>query len=54
MNTDPLNTKSIKSASAWYCLFVLSNIWSLIHVKVKQHWGWIKKDVAYKKNLWLL
>ena len=24
----------------------LSNIWSSIHEKVKQHWGW----VAYEKN----
>ena len=30
----------------------LSNIWSSIHEKVKQHWGWIKKKcVAYQKNL---
>ena len=29
----------------------LSNIWSSIHKKVKQHWGWNKKSVAYKKKL---
>ena len=27
----------------------LSNIWSSIHVKVKQHWGWIEKCVAYTR-----
>ena len=26
----------------------LSNIWSWIHAKVKQHWGWIEESVAYK------
>ena len=25
----------------------LSNIWSSIHEKVKQHWGWVEKSVAY-------
>ena len=29
----------------------LSNIWSSIHVKVKQHWGWVEKCVTYKKRL---
>ena len=28
----------------------LSNIWSSIHEKAKQHWGWIKKSIAYKKK----
>ena len=27
----------------------LSNIWSLIHEKVQQHWDWFLKNVAYKK-----
>ena len=27
----------------------LSNIWSSIHGKVKQHWDWDEKSVAYKK-----
>ena len=27
----------------------LSNIWSSIHEKVKQHWGWVEKSVTYKK-----
>ena len=32
----------------------LSNIWSSIHEKVKQHWGWVgKKSVAYKKSVYL-
>ena len=25
----------------------LSKIWSSIYEKVKQHWGWIEKIVAY-------
>ena len=29
----------------------LSNIWSSIHEKVKQHWAWVEKSVAYKKKL---
>ena len=35
----------------------LSNIWSLIHEKFKQQWGWNelkKKNVAYKKACNLL
>ena len=28
----------------------LSNIWSWIHEKVKQHWGWVEKSVAYTKK----
>ena len=28
----------------------LSNIWGSIHEKVKQHWGWVEKNVAYKKT----
>ena len=27
----------------------LSNIWSSIHENAKQHWGWVEKNVAYKK-----
>ena len=27
----------------------VSDIWSSIHEKFKQHWGWVEKDVAYKK-----
>ena len=26
----------------------LRNIWRSVHEKVKQHWGWLKKSVAYK------
>ena len=29
----------------------LSNIWTSIHEKVKQHWGWVEKSVAYKKTV---
>ena len=25
----------------------LSNIWKSVHEKVKQHWGWAEKSVAY-------
>ena len=28
----------------------LSNIWSSIYEKVKQHWGRVEKSVAYKKK----
>ena len=28
---------------------LLSNIWSLIYEKVKQHYGWVEKSVAYEK-----
>ena len=27
----------------------VSNIWRSIYEKVKQHWGWVEKSVAYKK-----
>ena len=27
----------------------LSNVWSWIYEKVKQHWGSVEKSVAYKK-----
>ena len=29
---------------------LLSNIWSSIYEKAKQHWGWVEKSVAYKKS----
>ena len=29
----------------------LSNIWSWIHEKVKQQWGWAEKSLAYNKSL---
>ena len=28
----------------------LSNIWGSIYWKVKQHWGWVEKNIAYKKK----
>lgn len=27
----------------------LSNVWSSIHGKINQHWGWVEKRVAYIK-----
>ena len=27
----------------------LSNIWSSVHEKVKQHWAWVEKSVVYTK-----
>ena len=30
----------------------LSNIWSSLHEKVKQHCGWIEKIVGYKKSMY--
>ena len=32
----------------------LSDIWSSIHEKVKQHWGWVEKSVAYEKNAYIV
>ena len=29
----------------------VSNIWSAIHEKVKQHWSWVEKSVAYEKSV---
>ena len=29
----------------------LSNIWNSIYEKLKQHWDWVEKSVAYKKNV---
>ena len=47
-------TIKIKSVSVWWCLYklgkYLSNIRSSIHENVKQHRGWVKKSVAYKKE----
>ena len=31
----------------------LSNIWSSIYEKLKQHWGWAEKSVAYKKSVYV-
>ena len=28
----------------------LSNTWRSIHKKIKQHWVWVEKDVAYIKK----
>ena len=32
----------------------LSNICRSIHEKVKQHWDWVEKSVAYKKSMYLV
>ena len=32
----------------------MDNIWSSIHEKVKQHWGWFDKSVIYKKSVYVL
>ena len=32
----------------------LSNIWSSIHERVKQHWGWVEKGVAYKESVYFV
>ena len=38
---------------SWVCIKQhLSNIWSTIHEKVKQLWGWVEKIVACKKSLY--
>ena len=41
------NIVNIKSVSVWWWLY----IWSSIHEKVKQHWDWVKKNLAYKKSV---
>ena len=44
-----INLINLKRVSVSWCLYV-SNIYNLIHEKVKQHWGWGEKSVAYKKK----
>ena len=46
-----------KSSKYKNCLIILicikqhlSNIWSSIHEKVKQHWSWVENNIAYKKH----
>ena len=49
---------NIKNVSVWWCLYHMlicikqhvSNIWSSIHQKVKQHWGWVEKKALLTKN----
>ena len=31
----------------------LGNIWSSIHEKVKQYWGWVDMNLAYEKSVYL-
>ena len=28
-----------------------SNIWTSVHEKVKQHWGWVENSVDYKRSV---
>ena len=35
---------------AYMCKQHLSNIWSSIHYKVKQHWGWVEKRYCLLKK----
>ena len=32
----------------------LINIWSSIHEKVKQHWGWVEKKRCLQKHVFVL
>ena len=32
----------------------LSNIWSSIHEKAKQHWGWVEKKRCLKKSVYYI
>ena len=32
----------------------LSNIWSSIHEKAKQHWGWVEKKQCLKKSVYYI
>ena len=32
----------------------LSNIWSSVHEKVKQHWGWLEKKALLIKKVYIL
>ena len=41
----PRHGLNLKCASVWWWLCVISNTWSWIHEKVKQHWGWVDKSV---------
>ena len=34
-----------------YINYHLSNTWNSYHEKIKQHWGSVKKNVAYKKRV---
>ena len=48
MSTNKVNVKLV---SSMVMLILIKqhqrNIWSSIHEKVKQHWGWVEKNVAY-------
>ena len=42
-----------KSVSVWLICIKqhLRNIWSSIHEKVKQHWGWVEKKRCLQKSV---
>ena len=48
------NIVNVKCVSSMVMLILIKqhprNIWSSIHEKVKQHWGWVEKNVAYIKK----
>ena len=51
LNLDTDNSKYRECLSMIMFLWTkehLSNIWSSIHKKVKQHWGWVEKSVFKK------
>ena len=53
------NIVNKKSVSVWWCLYVLSNTQatntcSSIYEKVKQHWRWVEKSIAYKKSAYII
>ena len=50
MDTDIVNVKCLTIIMLICIKQHLSNIWSLIHKKVKQHACWVEKSVAYKKG----
>ena len=36
--------------SHYYDAYMYCNIWRSVHEKVKQHWDWVEKSIAYKKK----
>ena len=55
MGPNILNIKCVSSAMLIICIKQhLSNVWSSIHEKVKQHWGWVEKKalLVKKRVIW--
>ena len=48
MDANIVNIKGISMKMLTSIKQHLSYIWSSIHKKVKQHWGWVEKNNAYK------